>query len=949
VTGLSPKQCDRAFGGSGKLGVHLLLVIILIAFASHAYRLDAKSMWIDEGLSIYRAGQDPSTILSNAIVIQGFRTYDTHPPLYFILLHLLIRVAGDSEFAYGFLSVAWGVLLVPLFYALGKGLLGHRVGLWSAAIAAASPVYLWYSQEARGYTMLVCLTLFSNYALLRLWRLAKESERRLGQIILWVMACLLGTIAAVLTHYGAIFVLIFQWAAVLAMTIRLRRPWMIGLWAGASLSVMPFLGFILTRLQTPAERGYRFVPLWEIARDLLNAFSLGIAVRLEYVFWLDFLFLLVFVLGLVALLRDRTKPRMWTFSYLLGYLLIPTLALYLLSYRKPMYAGARHLLIVSPPYYLILGVGLDTLRRRFRYLAIMVMLLLAGGIACSTFNHFFDPRYAKDDVRSMVRYVRDHRKPREIVVLGEPILGPLWEYYYGPDLLWTALPVFPFEVNEQTTAQAAALADTYDGIWFAYSPPTDRDKKGLVKAWLDENLFQIDDIPFHSVNNFLAVAHYLTRPPLLAEPPAMMREMDLNFGNELLLLGHYGLPDQSQASEESSVTFYWQVLSRPVDDYSLSLRLLGGDGLRWSQTDIVPFNGFYPTSRWEPGTTVAQTVSVPPHYGIPRGRYTWELRLYSPVTWRELQVFDGAGMLLGSGAPVGTVEVAATSATLLPQMPIRYPLQAEFGRVMRLVGYDLAEMEWRAGETLHLEMYWQYLLATSEHYSVLVQLTDIAGRTLREEASALADGPAGSIARQQYSLVIPPEAAGQRCSLIVEVQSAETGSSLAVGPHLWPLKRATLALAQILIAEEARLFQEPIIEHPLEAHLGEQIEFLGYDLRNASVAAGGKIDLVLYWRASREMGRSYTVFIHILDHKGGIWAQGDSLPCKGARLTSGWIQGEVIVDRHEISLGEYMPPGRYRLIWGMYDASTGMRLPVFDPADEPIGDVIEGVEIDVVP
>ncbi|MGB9299671.1 MAG: glycosyltransferase family 39 protein, partial [Anaerolineae bacterium] len=142
------------------------MIAILAAFATHTYLLDAKSMWIEEGLSVYRAQLDLSRILSNVIVIQEVATHDTHPPVYFILLHFLIGLAGSSEFVVRFLSVAWGVLLVPLLYAFGTRLLGRRVGLWAAVIAALSPVYLWYSQEARSYTMLVFLTLFSSYSLL---------------------------------------------------------------------------------------------------------------------------------------------------------------------------------------------------------------------------------------------------------------------------------------------------------------------------------------------------------------------------------------------------------------------------------------------------------------------------------------------------------------------------------------------------------------------------------------------------------------------------------------------------------------------------------------------------------------------------------------------------------------------------------------------------------------
>lgn len=950
MTETSGKQEDRPSGNGEGLGTFLLLVAILFAFAIHVYRLDAKSMWQDEGLSIYRAHQGLPHILSNVIMVQGFPTQDTQPPLYFILLHFLIQVAGDSEFAAKFLSVAWGILLVPLFYAFGKRLLGGGAGLWSALIAAFSPVYLWYSQEMRGYTMLVFLTLFSNYALLRLWQSGQESGRQPRRVIFWLILYLLATIAALYTHYTALFVLLFQWVVALSLTIWQRRWWMVALLGGASAFALSFLPFLLSRLQTGAERGYRFVPLFIIVRDLWNSFSLGISVQLRDVIWLDCLFLFVFLLGLLVIGGGKSKTRPGRSLYLLGYLLIPILTLYLLSHLKPMYQGVRHLLIASPPYYLALGVGLDTLARRFRFLSLLVVLPLAGGIAYSTHNCFFDARYAKDDLRSMVRYVKEHIEPGEIVVISDAVTSHLWEYYYGEGLLWTALPPYPSKPGEETIEEMAALAEKYDGVWFAYGPPAyQRDRKGFVKAWFDENLFQVDEVPFYSVNTIVGAAHYLTHPPLLSEPPAIERRVYINFGEELLLLGYDGLPSEIQPGEELELTLYWQVLKRPAKDYSLSFRLLDEEGTNRSQTDIIPFNGFYPISQWEPGKVVAQSISIPSPYGSPPGRYKWELRLYSPSTWQELEVFDEEGSSLGQGGSIGDVELAGTPSTLLPEIPIEHPLREEFVGVIRLVGYDLAERKWRAGEDLHLDLYWENLVQWGEEYRVVLQVLDAVGNVLREGSYPLGHFPADTIAMGRYELVIPPEASGKRCSLVVKVESPASGASLPVGPRFWPFKAQNLTLTQISVAVEERILERPPIQHPLEARLGEEVEFLGYDLEKASIKAGGRSTLVLYWRASREMEVSYTVFIHLLDEEGKIWAQGDSLPCEGSRLTPGWMEGEVIVDRHEIAMPEDMPPGRYRLMWGMYEATSGVRLPVFGAEGRPLGDLIEGAEIEVVP
>ncbi len=282
-------------------------------------------------------------------------------------------------------------------------------------------------------------------------------------------------------------------------------------------------------------------------------------------------------------------------------------------------------------------------------------------------------------------------------------------------------------------------------------------------------------------------------------------------------------------------------------------------------------------------------------------------------------------------------------------MPIQHRRQEQFGGLTKLEGFDLASAQWRAGHTLHVDLYWQNLVPLNEEYRVVLRLLDPMGRSLQEGAYALPPGPRDTVTRARYRLLIPPRASGMRCSLIVEVQDAEKGNRLPVGPPFWPFKRAALTLAQVQVAPEARLLERPPIQHQFEARLGDQIAFLGYDLEGDTARAGDTLELVLYWQALKEMESSYTVFIHLLDADGQIRAQADGLPCEGVHLTTGWLQGEVIVDRRQITLPDEIPLGTYSLIWGMYDAATGLRLPASEIEGAAPDDSVPGPQIAVVP
>ena len=83
----------------------ILLALILLGFWLRVHNLDAFSFWTDEGLTPERSGYPIAQILRNEIVIQGVVTTDTHPPLYYLIIHLTRQLFGLSDFAFRYPSV----------------------------------------------------------------------------------------------------------------------------------------------------------------------------------------------------------------------------------------------------------------------------------------------------------------------------------------------------------------------------------------------------------------------------------------------------------------------------------------------------------------------------------------------------------------------------------------------------------------------------------------------------------------------------------------------------------------------------------------------------------------------------------------------------------------------------------------------------------------------------
>ena len=155
----------------------LLLGLVLAAFVLRVYRLDLQDIWWDEARNIDVAGRASAQIATAPEL-------DIHPPVYFYLLHGWLAAAGPNTdqlpgqgaFAARFMSLWFGVLLVPLMAALGRRVGGRWTGLGAALGAAFLPFLLGEAQETRMYTVTLVWLACAGLALLRTEDRGRDQE-----------------------------------------------------------------------------------------------------------------------------------------------------------------------------------------------------------------------------------------------------------------------------------------------------------------------------------------------------------------------------------------------------------------------------------------------------------------------------------------------------------------------------------------------------------------------------------------------------------------------------------------------------------------------------------------------------------------------------------------------------------------------------------------------------
>src|SRR5215216_3024628 len=199
-----------------------LLPLALIVIAAAALRfatLDVQSFWYDESVSVSLIREGFSGMLDR---IPGS---ESTPPLYSVLAWLWTRPFGTGEVGLRSLSALLGTLCVPAFWLAARELVSRRAALLVAALAAFSPILVWYSQEARAYALLLLLGALS---LLFFARALTGGERR-------DFAAL-----ALTAHYFALFLVVPEAIWLLARAPDRRRAAVaVALPVAAGLALLP--------------------------------------------------------------------------------------------------------------------------------------------------------------------------------------------------------------------------------------------------------------------------------------------------------------------------------------------------------------------------------------------------------------------------------------------------------------------------------------------------------------------------------------------------------------------------------------------------------------------------------------------------------------------------------------------------------------------------------------
>jgi 4-amino-4-deoxy-L-arabinose transferase-like glycosyltransferase len=647
----------------------LLLAILLLAAFLRFYRLDAQSLWNDEGNSARLAER------SLPLIVEG-AAGDIHPPGYYLLLHYWRALFGHSEFALRSLSVAAGLTLVLFTYLLGRRLFAESTGLIAAFVAAISPFAIYYSQEARMYALLAALSAASTYVVSRLLSAvfgepssgASSSQSAIRSLQLGTYVLL--TTAGLYTHYVYAFVLLahnlvfaFWWGIA---GFRSRPRWLaLVAWGGsqatALLLYLPWLPYALgaTGWSSP---GVAHRLGWALI-DVLRVLTVGITLPLDQsaaALVVSGALLLVGMWPAARSLAARSHsgaparrkrkdgpshgPRGLPLASLILYLVFPITLFFALNLYKP--AWLKFLVVALPPFHILVAHGIHNLsvlpsrvlpssRGASRYLNYggrAALLLALAAVACPSLrNLYVNPAYARDNYRQLVADIRAIRRPGDAVVLNAPNQWEVFTYYYSDEDVYPA----PYHPSAgKVDAFLRPIVSQHERLFVLYWGDAESDPRKRIESWLAHHAYKAGDHWYGDVR--------LGTYGVASLPEEADIYLDALFGQGMCLRG-VALQDYDLAPGDIlPVTLFWQA-ERAIDQsYKITLQLLNDRGNLAAQIDTVPRDGLAPTTSWQWGETVVDRCGIHLPPDLSPGRYTLIVAVYHAATGDRLPVLlDG--------------------------------------------------------------------------------------------------------------------------------------------------------------------------------------------------------------------------------------------------------------------------------------------------------------------
>jgi uncharacterized membrane protein len=400
--------------------VRVKLILLLLLGLILRLIVVNQSLWLDEAISAETVKN-----FSYTGIVTEFAKFDFHPPLYYLILKFWTSLFGFSELALRFPSILFGLGTIIVIHKIVAKMIPKdpSVALLSTLLLTTSQLHIYYSQEARMYSL---TTLLASLAIYFFLTTLKDGKNKLS----WLLYSFSIT-ALIASDYVPLFLLPIFF--IYALFEKKGANW----WKKYALTYLPivFLGLVwlpmlFTQLRAITQLKST-LPGW-------NSIIGGSSVKDAVLVWTKFVFgrislsnkilyygLLVIATSIVIIPVFSFVTRLVrSMKLIFLWLIIPLLLGLLVSFVTPVLIYFRFLFVL-PAFYILIAVGISRLKPNFA--KVLIVLLLIVNLT-SWLIYIKDPRQQRETWREATSFVEQRVSSDEIVLFDypEPITPFRW-------------------------------------------------------------------------------------------------------------------------------------------------------------------------------------------------------------------------------------------------------------------------------------------------------------------------------------------------------------------------------------------------------------------------------------------------------------------------------------------------------------------------------------------
>ena len=372
-----------------------IIIILILALGLRLIGID-QSLWLDEAISANVAKMPIGEIVKN------FSIGDFHPPIFYWFLDLWTKIGGSSVIWLRFSSILFSLITIYFVYLIGKKIKNKKIGILAALFLTLNPLFVYYSQELRMYSMVTMWLIIGFYYFVKI----KSKKYNIKDLVIFnlMMALAFGT------FYGSIFLI-----ASFAIYFLIKKEWKL-FWLtniGTGLAIIILTPLLLTQIKNSQIMLVQ-VTNWTLVLGKVNLKNL-LLIPLKFgvgkiSFYPKIWYYLVggiWSLTILGLILKNKKESNW----LKIFLVLPLVLAILFSIKSPLLQYFRFLYLV-PIMTLVLAINCDKKWQK---------ILIGGGFLIFSLMYLLNSNYYREDWKSVMAEIKNDESVYIIESFSDPI------------------------------------------------------------------------------------------------------------------------------------------------------------------------------------------------------------------------------------------------------------------------------------------------------------------------------------------------------------------------------------------------------------------------------------------------------------------------------------------------------------------------------------------------